>query len=63
LVNSSMGENASVISSLAQMNSRNSGQERDQPKEKQSEGSFPSNDPTGDKTVSDLLKKSRDPQS
>ena len=41
LVNSSMGENASVISSLAQMNSRNSGQERDQPKEKQSGGSFP----------------------
>jgi hypothetical protein len=61
LVNSSLGENGgSVIGSLAQMNSRNSGQERDEPKEKQSEGSFPSNDPTGDKTVSDLLNKSRE---
>ena len=59
LVNSSMGENASVIGSLAQMNSRNSGQERDQPKEKPPENNFPPNDPTGDKTVAEMLNKSR----
>ena len=63
LVSSSMGGNASVIGSLAQMNSRNSGQEHDQSKEKQSENSFPPNDPTGDKTVAGMLNKSRNPQS
>jgi len=63
LVSSSMGENSSIIGSLAQMNSRNPGQERDQPKEKQSENSFPQNDPTGDKTVAGMLDKSRNPQS
>jgi hypothetical protein len=63
LVSSSMGENSSVISSLAQMNSRNSGQEHDQSKEKQSENTFPPNDPTGDKTVAGMLDKSRNPQS
>ena len=63
LVSSSMGENSSVISSLAQMNSRNSGQEHDQSKEKQSENSFPPNDPTGDKTVAGMLDKSRNLQS
>jgi hypothetical protein len=63
LVNSSLGENTSLIGSLAQMNSRNSGQERDQSNEKNSESNFPPNDPSGDKTVSDLLNKSRDPQS
>ena len=63
LVNSSLGESGSIIGSLAQMNSRNSGQEGGQSKEKQSEGNFPPNDPSGDKTVSEMLKKSRDPQS
>jgi hypothetical protein len=63
LVNSSLGESGSIIGSLAQMNSRNSGQEGEQSKEKQSEGNFPPNDPSGDKTVSEMLKKSRDPQS
>jgi hypothetical protein len=63
MVNSSLGENGSIIGSLAQMNSRNSGQEGGQSKEKQSDGSFPPNDPSGDKTVSEMLKKSRDPQS
>ena len=63
MVNSSLGESGSIISSLAQMNSRNSGQEGGQSKEKQSEGNFPPNDPSGDKTVSEMLKKSRDPQS
>ncbi len=63
LVNSSLGENTSVIGSLAQMNSRNSGQERDQSNEKKPESNFPPNDPAGDKTVADLLNKSRDPQS
>jgi hypothetical protein len=63
MVNSSLGESGSIIGSLAQMNSRNSGQEGGQSKEKQSEGNFPPNDPSGDKTVSEMLKKSRDPQS
>jgi hypothetical protein len=63
LVSSSMGENSSVIGSLAQMNSRNSGQERDQPKEKPPENNFPPNDPTGDKTVAGMLNKSRNSQS
>jgi hypothetical protein len=63
LVNSSLGESGSLIGSLAQMNSRNSGQGGDQSKETKSEGSFPPNDPSGDKTVSEMLKKSRDPQS
>jgi hypothetical protein len=43
MVNSSLGESGSIIGSLAQMNSRNSGQEGGQSKEKQSEGS-PSRD-------------------
>ena len=59
LVNSSLGENSSVIGSLAQMNSRNSGQESDQPKENQSQNNFPKNDPTGDKTVAEMLNKNR----
>jgi hypothetical protein len=63
MVNSSLGESGSIIGSLAQMNSRNSRQEGGQSKEKQSEGNFPPNDPSGDKTVSEMLKKSRDPQS
>lgn len=39
------------------MNSRNSGEEGGQSKEKQSDGNFPPNDPSGDKTVSEMLKK------
>lgn len=60
LVNSSLGQNSSLIGSLAQMNSRSAGQEREQSKENPPKGNFPPNDPSGDKTVSDLLNKSRD---
>ena len=47
----------SLIGSLAQMNSRAHERERDkaEPKEK----GFPPNDPSGDKTVADILNKSR----
>lgn len=63
LMGSSLGESSSLIGSLAQMNSRSSGQESAQPKEKPPEGNFPPSDPSGDKTVSDLINKSRDSQS
>jgi hypothetical protein len=63
LMGSSLGESSSLIGSLAQMNSRSSGQESAPPKEKPPEGNFPPNDPSGDKTVSDLINKSRDSQS
>ena len=48
----------SLIGSLAQINSRAHERERDkaEPKEK----SFPSDDPSGDKTVADVLNKSRE---
>lgn len=57
LVNSSLGENSSVISSLAQMNSRNIGQESERPKENTSKTIFPADDPTGDKTVAKMFEK------
>ncbi|MGH7952655.1 MAG: hypothetical protein ACREFE_12170, partial [Limisphaerales bacterium] len=60
LVNSSLGENTSLIGSLVQMNSRSSGQEGGQPKANTDADSFPPNDPSGDKTVSELINKSRE---
>ena len=59
LVGSSMDQNGSLIGSLAQMNSRSSGQKPSSEK-KNPPTSFPTNDPTGDKTVGELLQKSQE---
>jgi hypothetical protein len=62
-VNSSLGENSSIIGSLAQMNSRNSGQERDSQKKNNPKAIFHLMIQQATKLFLDLLNKSRDPQS
>lgn len=51
----------SLVGSLAQINSR--AQERERNKAEPKEKHFPPDDPSGDKSVADLLNKSRDPNS